>query len=140
MRAAIMARAKSQASAMVTAGTLLVGPELLVAKGLAWGTRALGIGTRVARAESAAAAIGLRLRQLPAAIRDKVIMQASAQDGPINVVLDETEYLMILNGLRELIGEMHEKDFPPRVGATCDAVSALVMQLRDELEKLGIEE
>gem|GEM_PF-4865703 len=47
---------------------------------------------------------------------------------------------MILNGLRELIGEMHEKDFPPRVGATRDAVFALVMQFRDELENLGIEE
>lgn len=67
-------------------------------------------------------------------------MQASAQDGLINVVLDETEYLMILNGLGELIGEMHEKDFPPRVGASRDAVFALVMQFRGELENLGIEE
>jgi hypothetical protein len=67
-------------------------------------------------------------------------MQASAQDGLINIVLDETEYLLITNSLRELIGEMHEKDFLPRIGASRDAVFALVMQFRDEVERLGIEE
>jgi hypothetical protein len=41
--------------------SLFLGPEALVAKGLAWGARALGIGARTGlRAESAVAAAGLR--------------------------------------------------------------------------------
>jgi hypothetical protein len=67
-------------------------------------------------------------------------MLAERNGDTITTILTEGEYLMVLSCLRELIGEMHEKDFPPRIGVSRDVVSSLALQFGAELEKLGIEE
>jgi len=67
-------------------------------------------------------------------------MKANIIDDHIIVTFTEKEYHIVMGGLRELVAEMHEKDFPSRMGVSRERVSELAQSLYDESVRLGIEE
>ena len=67
-------------------------------------------------------------------------MKADVDGDLVSIAVTEKEYHIIMGGLRELVAEMHEKDFPPRMGVSREQVSELAQSFFDESIRLGIEE
>lgn len=67
-------------------------------------------------------------------------MNVSMSGDTISVLVTEREYHIIMASLRELVAEMHEKDFLTRIGKSRDEVSDIAQQFFDASVLFGIEE
>ncbi len=67
-------------------------------------------------------------------------MKIDVLEGDVIITAKEGEYHIIMASLRELVAEMHESDFLPRVGVSRKKVSELAQFFFDESVRLGIEE
>ena len=68
------------------------------------------------------------------------MMKAELSGELVRLDVSYGEYHVIMASLRELVAEMHEQDFPSRVGSDRDTVSELAQSFFDESVRLGIEE